>query len=489
MTVFSSDTGSTNPAETSAKESRKASERVLIVEDDAQLRSMLTQEVDEAGYRTEAVASAEDAMPVIEQWHPDLVISDLRLPGNDGFSLLKEVRSRSQPPCFLVITAFGTIPEAVEALKAGADNFLTKPLDFDHLLLCLERALEVRRLRLEVERFRSSRRIPGFHDIVGSSKPMQKLYYQIQQIARANGPVMIYGESGSGKELVAEAIHRESDRKDGPFIPVNCAGIPESLLESELFGHAEGAFTGAHKSKKGLFAEAHRGVLFLDEIGELPLSMQAILLRVLQDGKIRPVGANHENTVDVRVVVATHRDLQKAVAAGTFREDLYFRLETFLLTIPPLRNRKEDLDLLAIRFLSQYNRELGKNVRGFSSDALDLLRNYSFPGNVRELQNVIKRAATFCQEGAVRAEDLPERLRGVSSLQTARDDSAFSLPPSLLDDKRVTPLEELKLRYVQHVLDQCAGNKRRAAALLGIGRRTLYEYLKKLDLPETGKSD
>jgi two-component system, NtrC family, response regulator AtoC len=217
--------------------------------------------------------------------------------------------------------------------------------------------------------------------------------------------------------------------------------------------------------------------------------MQAILLRVLQDGKIRPVGANHENTVDVRVVVATHRDLQKAVAAGTFREDLYFRLETFLLTIPPLRNRKEDLDLLAIRFLSQYNRELGKNVRGFSSDALDLLRNYSFPGNVRELQNVIKRAATFCQEGAVRAEDLPERLRGVSSLQTARDDSAFSLPPSLLDDKRVTPLEELKLRYVQHVLDQCAGNKRRAAALLGIGRRTLYEYLKKLGLPETGKSD
>ncbi len=457
-----------------------ATERILVVEDDEQLRRMLCEEVEEGGYRVQAETSVENALPAIARWHPDMVISDLRLPGKDGFSLLREVRALPQPPCFLVITAFGTIPQAVEALKSGADNFLTKPLDFDHLLLCIERALEVRRLRLEVEHFRQSRRTPRFHDIIGDSKPMQKLFYQIRQIAKATGPVMIFGESGSGKELVAESIHRESDRKDGPFIPVNCAGIPESLLESEFFGHAEGAFTGARKTKKGLFEEADKGVLFLDEVAELPLSMQAKLLRVLQDGNIRPVGANHEKTVDVRVVVATHRDLEKNVASGAFREDLYFRMDTFALSIPPLRERKDDLELLAVRFLSEYSRELGKKVRGFSADALDLLRNYSFPGNVRELQNTIKRAVTFCEGNAVQAENLPERLRGGLSLHSLNDERPLDMTARLLDNGRIVSMEEIKLRYVRHVLDQCKGNKRRAAALLGIGRRTLYEYLKKM---------
>ncbi len=458
-------------------------ERILVVEDDDQLRAMLADEVKEAGYAVHSVASAEEALEVMSSWHPDVVISDLRLPGEDGFSLLRAVRAGPQSPCFLVITAFGTIPEAVEALKSGADNFLTKPLDFDHLLLCLERALEVRRLRLEVERFRRSDRTPRFHDIIGSSKPMRKLYYQIQQIAKSSGPVMIHGESGSGKELVAEAIHRESDRRDKPFVPVNCAGMPENLLESEFFGHVEGAFTGARKTKKGLFEEAHQGVLFLDEVAELPLAMQAKLLRVLQDGKIRPVGGNQEKAIDVRVVVATHRDLARAVTAGRFREDLYFRLETFALNLPPLRRRGEDLELLAIRFLSQYSREIGKNVRGFSAEALDLLRNYPFPGNVRELQNAIKRAVTFCHESTVRPEDLPERIRGKTSLPPASNDAGETQGWSGLemDDRRIAPLEELKLKYVRHVLERCQGNKRRAAALLGIGRRTLYEYLKKLD--------
>lgn len=486
-------TGNTIKEKTASPEAQadeiEPRERILVVEDDDQLRDMLSEEVTEAGYAVKSVSSAENALETIKTWHPDVVISDLRLPGEDGFSLLREVRAGPQSPCFLVITAFGTIPEAVEALKSGADNFLTKPLDFDHLLLCLERALEVRRLRLEVERFRQSSRTPRFHDIIGNCKPMRKLYYQIQQIAKASGPVMIHGESGSGKELVAEAIHRESDRRDGQFVPVNCAGIPENLLESEFFGHAAGAFTGAQKAKKGLFEEAHKGVLFLDEVAELPQSLQAKLLRVLQDGRIRPVGSNQEKTVDVRVVVATHRDLQKAVSAGSFREDLYFRLETFMLTIPPLRKRKDDLELLAVRFLSQYSRELGKNVRGFSSEALDLLRNYAFPGNVRELQNAIKRAATFCEDSSVRAEDLPERIRGGSAIPAAPDDVSRSLPVPLVDDQRIAPLEELKLRYVRHVLDQCHGNKRRAAALLGIGRRTLYEYLKKLDLPDGEASE
>ena len=486
-------TGNTIKEKTASPEAQadeiEPRERILVVEDDDQLRDMLSEEVTEAGYAVKSVSSAENALETIKTWHPDVVISDLRLPGEDGFSLLREVRAGPQSPCFLVITAFGTIPEAVEALKSGADNFLTKPLDFDHLLLCLERALEVRRLRLEVERFRQSSRTPRFHDIIGNCKPMRKLYYQIQQIAKASGPVMIHGESGSGKELVAEAIHRESDRRERPFVPVNCAGMPENLLESEFFGHVEGAFTGARKTKKGLFEEADKGVLFLDEVAELPLAMQAKLLRVLQDGKIRPVGGNQEKTIDVRVLVATHRDLAKAVGAGTFREDLYFRLETFTLNLPPLRQRGDDLELLAARFLSQYSREIGKNVRGFSAETLALLRNYPFPGNVRELQNAIKHAVTFCHESTVKPEDLPERVRGKTALQSpadARDASGWSGMD--MEDGRIASLEELKLKYVHHVLGRCQGNKRRAAALLGIGRRTLYEYLKKLESPQETES-
>ncbi|MEX2380787.1 MAG: sigma-54 dependent transcriptional regulator [Opitutales bacterium] len=478
--TLSSEIKNQNPETVGARKKILSRPRILIVEDDDQLRDMLTEEVEEASYQVQKVRSAEEALPLIDQWHPDLILSDLRLPGRNGFDLLRHVQSRSLPPAFLLITAFGSIPEAVEALKAGADNFLTKPLDFDHLLLCISRALEVRSLKQEVEHFRNSSLSPRFHDIIGDSKSMKKLFFQIQQIARANGPVMIFGESGSGKELVAEAIHQESPLKEGPFIPVNCAGIPENLMESEFFGHAEGAFTGAKKAKKGLFEEANGGILFLDEVAELPLPMQGKLLRALEGGKIRPVGSNREREIDVRVIVATHQNIETAVAEGTFREDLYYRLETFILSVPSLRERGEDLELLAARFLHQYSLEIGKSVNGFSAEALRLIRSYPFPGNVRELQNAIKRAVTFCQDSTIEAEDLPERLK-------AGEGSRIRSGPGLIMDgsslpsaeDRVITLEQMKCRYVRHILDQVEGNKRRAAALLGIGRRTLYEYLKK----------
>jgi DNA-binding NtrC family response regulator len=308
---------------------------------------------------------------------------------------------------------------------------------------------------------------------------MQMLVQQIRQLAAARGPVLIVGESGTGKELAARAVHMESPAAKGPLVVLNCAGVPSELLESELFGHMAGAFTGASKQRKGLFAEAHGGALFLDEISEMPLAMQAKLLRVLQDGKVRPVGSNREMDTDVRIIAATNRDLEEEIAAGRFREDLFYRLETFTLRVPPLREREDDAALLAAGFLHRYNARLNRNVRGFSDDALDLLRSYSFPGNVRELQNAVERAVTFCRGNWVTPEDFHGRMRREETSAQEMDlgSGGVSAESCLLNGNTLPSLEELKGRYMRYVLEQCGGNKRRAAALLGIGRRTLYRYL------------
>lgn len=306
--------------------------------------------------------------------------------------------------------------------------------------------------------------------MIGRSSVMQRLYAQIQKIARAAGPVLITGESGVGKELVARALHQESDRAQGPLVPVNCAGLPADLLESELFGHTSGAFTGAQRARQGLLAEAHGGTLLLDEIGELPLGMQAKLLRALQDHRIRPVGANREQAIDVRIVAATNRDLQRDVASGSFREDLFYRLNTFSLEVPALRTRGEDLALLSANFIARFTAALGHEIMGLRNDALGQLERYPFPGNIRELSNVIERAVTFCSESQIAPSHLPEQVR--------KETATASPPPTHFGSTDPLPsLQELERRYIDHVLQSVNFNKRRAAHILGIGRRTLYRHL------------
>jgi DNA-binding NtrC family response regulator len=450
-------------------------ERVLLVEDDDSLRQLLVEELEDRGLQVRALASAEEAVGSLESWEPALVVSDLRLPGADGMALLRRVKSMQAAPAFLVITAFGSIQQAVAALKEGADEFLTKPLDLEHFALAVGRALETRRLRDEVRRFQQLLSDDRFHGMLGRSRVMRGLFDQIRQLARAEGPVLVIGESGTGKELVARAVHAQSERAKGPFLAINCAGLPAELLESEFFGHVAGAFTGANRAHKGLFQQADGGTLFLDEIGEMPLPLQAKLLRVLQEGTIRPVGAERELSVDVRIIAASNRPLETEAGREAFREDLFFRLETFILQVPPLRDREEDLELLAAGFVAHFAARSGRPVRGLAPAALEQLRRYPFPGNVRELQNAIERAVTFCHGRSIELEHLPSRIADY------RDDKACRAGTELLaelsDGPLLPTLEELELRYIEHVLKLVDGNKRRAAALLGIGRRTLYRRL------------
>ena len=449
---------------------------ICIVEDDKALGTLLLEEVRDAGLEAYWAPTAEEAARAMEQKWPDLIVSDLRLPGMDGLTFLKNVLHKvpDSPPGFLIITAFGTIPKAVEALKAGADDFLTKPLDLEHFMLSVKRVLERKRLREMVDQMRGLLSSDSFHGMFGKSMSMRLLFDQIRQVAKAQGPVLILGESGSGKELVARAVHQESARADGPFLPVNCAGIPENLMESEFFGHAAGAFTGASQSRRGLFAEAAGGSLLLDEVSEMPLFLQAKLLRILQDGKIRRVGENSEQEVDVRVLAATHRDIEEEIRKGRFREDLFFRLETFTLRAPPLRDRGEDIEFLAARFLQQFALALDKKVKGFSGQALEMIARYPFPGNVRELANAVERAVTFAADGWIREEHLPARIRQYEGETPA---STTGIAGLIRPEEKLQPLAEMERRYIRHVLTALEGNKRRAAAILGIGRRTLYRKL------------
>lgn len=450
-----------------------ARQRILIVEDHEGLGALLAEEVEGMGLQVRTVTNAEHALPLCDRWNPDLIVSDLRLPGADGLDLLQAVKRRSPPPGFLIITAFGTVAQAVEALKAGADDFLTKPLDLAHFKHRLERLLDIQRLQREVEGLRKALPSETFHGMYGNSPPMQSLFGQIKQIAMAQGPVLILGESGTGKELVARAIHTLSERRDAPFLAVNCAGIPESLMESECFGHEAGAFTGARQARKGLFREAQGGTLLLDEIAEMPLALQSKLLRILQDGHVRPVGSNHEFQVDVRILAATHQNIDRAVSEHRFREDLYYRLETFSLRIPPLRERERDIEMLAHRFLNYFAGRMGKSIDGFAEETLQRIVAYRYPGNVRELQNAIERAVVFCNHRRVLPEHLPARMRA-------------DVPPKLLEgqgfaldvsDDALPSLDALNQQYLHYVLAKVGGNKKRAADILGITRKTLYQRL------------
>jgi DNA-binding NtrC family response regulator len=432
-----------------------------VIEDDPALQELLVEELEAEGYQVNAWGSLEEFQ--CSKASPDLIVSDIRLPGKSGLTLLASLKQQDNPPALLLITAFGTVDQAVDALKKGADDFLTKPLDIEHLLLSVDRILEHRSLQRELKRYKQQQKGPG--GLVGQSPAMRKLYDQIEHIAPTGGSVLITGESGTGKELVAKALHELSDRADKPFQAVNCAGIPADLMESEFFGHAAGAFTGAQNKRQGLLKQADGGTLLLDEIGEMPMALQAKLLRVLQEGTIRAVGSDKEEQVDVRILAATHQDLERLVEEGKFRQDLFYRLETFSLRVPPLRERGEDIERLANFFLQQQQKSSDKVVRGISAEALDLLYRYPFPGNVRELQNAIERAFAFSSNDTLSVDDFPQRI--VEKSDTSQPAATSAWPT----------LDEYQSQYIRKVLEHTDGNKSQAAQILGVTRRTLYRWL------------
>lgn len=454
--------------------------RILLLEDDASLGLLLSEELELDGYRVSRAGTVSEGCRLLAAETPDLVVSDLRLPDGDGLDLLKAAQADGHSLPFIVITAFGTVDQAVDALQAGADDFLTKPLSTDHLRLKIRRLLKQADLTRQLQQFLAHSNDDSL-GLIGDHESMVRLRSEIRQIARSNASVLICGESGTGKELVARAIHRANGRHAKPFVAINCAGIPAELMESEFFGHEAGAFTGARQARKGLFAEAHGGTLLLDEIGEMPLALQAKLLRVLQEGMVKPVGSDQEEPVDVRILAATHVDLLKAVGDGSFREDLYYRLETLSLRVPALRERGDDVDLLAMHFLREAAQRHQRGFLKLSEVCSRTLMDYPFPGNVRELASAIERAVTFCEGDTVLPEHLPERIRkrksSPSASRSVRAEEAMSEWPTL---------ENLQQKYVAEVMQAVKGNKRRASQILGINRRTLYRWLAASDTPGEG---
>lgn len=460
------------------------SAHILLVEDNESFRELVTSELQDAGYRVRTAASLQEAQAELQDAdHPlDLILSDLRLPDGSGQTLLTESRQLRPNPAFIALTAFGSIAQAVELLKSGADNFLTKPLDFEQLQICVERALEYRRLKLEFAAGTGATPEDDFHGMIGNSPRMRTLIYEIRKVAATREPILLLGESGTGKELAAQAIHAESRVAAKNFVPVNCAAIPAELIESELFGHEKGAFTGAHQKKPGLFQAAAGGSLFLDEIGDLSLDLQAKLLRALQEGTIRPVGANAEIATDARIIAATHRDLRRDVDEGRFREDLFYRLEALSIKLPPLRERGADIPLLARRLLARTSRSFDQEIGDFEPEVINAFCAYPFPGNIRELENIIKKMLVFSEPGQrLGRESLPPHLQRM--LAGVRSDIGEKSNPtqSFTIEPPYPSLETVKQRYVHYLIQQLDGNKRQAAELAGIARRTLYDILERGD--------
>ncbi len=439
-----------------------AAERILLAEDDRELRALLAEVLEGAGWTVTACASGTEAVRALELPDLGLVVTDLMMPGLPGVEVLRTVRRQRPEVNVVVITAFGSIDSAIELVKEGAYDYLTKPFSNDELLLTAQRALEESRLRRESAAVSRAFQAPsGF---VGTSGPMRALLAMIARVARSPLPVLVTGETGTGKELVARAVHEGSGR--GAFVPVNCAALPEQLLESELFGHERGAFTGADRAKPGLFEEAHEGTLFLDEVAELPAPLQPKLLRALEEGEIRRVGATRSVHVDVRLVAATNRDLDEEVAAGRFREDLFWRLNGLALHVPPLRERPADIPLLVEHYLARFAPRGAATPRP-TPEASALLTTYPWPGNVRELKSVLERAATLGAGGPIGVEFLTDRVRDGGLLRTTVQEAA----------SRNLSMREVERAYILEILRVTGGNKSRAAEILGLDRKTLYRKL------------
>jgi two-component system response regulator PilR (NtrC family) len=447
--------------------------RVLVVDDEPSMREVLSIMLTKEGYEVVAADSRAQAAAVLAKAPADLVITDIRLPDGDGIEILRHVKAASPETAVVVMTAYGTTETAVAALKLGAHDYLTKPFDVDELKIVVRGALEAQRLTEENLRLKAELRSRhGLDRIIGVSRAMASVFDLVQSVAATSSTVLITGESGTGKELVARAIHTLSPRRDAAFVSVNCGALPETLLESELFGHMKGSFTDAHQTKKGLFETAHRGTLFLDEVGETPPAMQVKLLRALQEKRIRRVGGTDEVEVDVRVISATNQPLEKLVEEKRFREDLFYRLQVIPIHVPPLRERREDIPLLADHFLHKFNQEMGKAVAKISEQALHLLVRHAWPGNVRELENAIERAVALETTEAVLPERLPEGIRGGLRSEGGGPElrSGFNLDQHLLAIER---------ELLRRALAKAGGDRASAAELLGVTPRSLRYLIQK----------
>ncbi len=450
--------------------------KILIVDDEANARQTLATLLQEDGYEVREAADGYKALDVLEHWRPDVLLTDLRMPLMDGLALMRKARERDPDQVCVVMTAFASVDTAIEAMKAGAQDYLTKPLNFDAVELVLARALERLELRREVARLRERLDQPAPKQLLGTSPPVQSMRRLIEQLAPSRATVLITGESGTGKEIIARQIHALSGRK-GEFVPLHCAALPESLLEDELFGHDKGAFTGAASSRKGRFEEAHGGTLFLDEIGEIPPAIQVKLLRVLQERVITRLGSNRQVELDVRIVCATNRDLRAEVQHGRFREDLYYRLNVFHLEAPPLRQRRSDIIALAHHFIARSCRDNDKRVDGFTPEAQAMLEAYHWPGNVRELENAMERAVILTPEGApITPSQLADELHAhAAPALHLNGASAPQLPPHLAAPG--TTLADLERHAILTTYEASGGSTLETARALGVSQRKIQYRL------------
>jgi len=457
----------------------KVSTRILIVDDEPDVVATWARLLERDGHTCYTTTEGERALALLESEHPDVVLTDLRMPGVDGMVVLRRAMELDPDAVVVVITGHGTVESAVEAMRAGAFDYLLKPLPSnDALRLVIERGVERRRLVAENRRLRESLSPQvGFDKLIGQSPAMQAVFELVRKAARSEANILIQGESGTGKELVARAIHANSPRASEVFVPVDCAALPEQLLESELFGHERGAFTGADRTKPGMFEVADRGTLLLDEVGELPLGLQAKLLRALQEREIRRVGGTKLLPVDVRLVSATNRDLAESVGKREFREDLFYRVNVIQIALPPLRDRVGDVPLLAYHFLRRYGRNRERPLEGIDADALAVLEAYAWPGNIRELQNVVERACALGDGPTLRLRDLPEHVRGRG--RPAPATPGKDLP---LREARETWLRVFTQEYLTDLLRRHGGNISQAAKTAGVDRKTLHRLLAKFDI-------
>ncbi len=448
---------------------------ILVVDDEPLQREILRTILTDEGHTVYEASSAEEAVPIISEKSPHIVLTDLKMGGMSGVDLIDKTNSLSleAPPSFIIMTAFGTISSAVEAIKKGAFDYLTKPLDKDSLLLKINQAIERSELLRENLRLRNTLyqrfRIEG---VVGESGAMEEVLRMVKKVAPTNATVLILGESGTGKELIARSLHFSSPRKSRPFTPINCASIPENLLESELFGYEPGAFTGATSRKKGLIETTDGGTLFLDEIGDMPAQLQAKILRVLQDGEVRRLGGKESFRVDLRVVAATHQDLEKLIEEGRFREDLYYRLRVVTIKVPPLRERREDIPVLANHFLRKYSAEFGKRIEGIRKKAMDLLTSYHWPGNIRQLEAVIERAVIMADGKEIGPEEIKDEL----PMKKQRGSLEIEIPDGGI------VFEELEKDLMVKAMEKANNVAKRAAELLGMSYKTFWYRWEKFGL-------
>ncbi|HEX6241517.1 MAG TPA: sigma-54 dependent transcriptional regulator [Polyangiales bacterium] len=444
--------------------------KILLVEDDAAMGQLLVRDLSRRGFDAQHVTSAADALAAVETEAFGAIVSDVRLGGMTGLELCERLCARRPDVPVILITAFGDMQLAIAALRAGAHDFLPKPFEIEELAVRVSHAVELKQLRAEVKRLREqSVPAPTDGELLGDSPAMRRARSLIERVASSDAPVLITGETGTGKELAARALHGHSPRQKGVFVAINCAAVPEALLESELFGHVRGAFTDARSARQGLFLEAQGGTLFLDEVAEMPTSLQAKLLRALQERTVRPVGADREVPFDARIVAATHRDLESRVAEGQFREDLYYRLNVLQIELPPLRARGSDVLVLANSYLHRVAQRSGKAVTSIAPEAARKLVNYAWPGNVRELVNAVERAVALAEYDEVTVADLPDKIQ------------AFKSSDILVaghDPSELVSLEEVEKRYILRVVEAVGGNRSRAADILKVDRKTLYTKLK-----------